>query len=103
MRGECSGEKSRVRLSGWVSLLVILLAVSVASALSEESVSLFLSFAALSFESWTGIETILRTVVALIAGYFFVRVGLGVWRDLKKSRTPSKPTAENEDSGGKNL
>ena len=50
-----------------------------------------------------GIETILRTVVALIAGYFFVRVGLSVWRDLKKSRTPSKPTAENEGSGGENL
>ena len=92
-----------MRSSGCLSLVVMLLAASVATALTAVSVILFLSFAALSFESWTGIETILRTVVALIAGYFFVRVGLGVWRDLKKSRTPSKPTAENEDSGGKNL
>jgi hypothetical protein len=92
-----------MRSSGCLGLVVMLLAASVATALTAVSVILFLSFAALSFESWMGIETILRTVVALIAGYFFVRVGLGVWRDLKKSRTPSKPTAENEGSGGENL
>jgi hypothetical protein len=72
-----------MRSSGCLSLVVMLLAASVATALTAVSVILFLSFAALSFESRMGIETILRTVVALIAGYFFVRVGLGVWRDLK--------------------
>jgi hypothetical protein len=92
-----------MRSSGCLSLVIMLLAASVATALTAVSVILFLSFAALSFESWRGIETILRTVVAMIAGYFFVRVGLSVWRDLKKSRTPSKPTAENEGSGGENL
>jgi hypothetical protein len=41
-------------------------------------------------------------VVALIAGYFFIRVGLSVWRDLKTSRTPSKPSDANEGPGGEN-
>ena len=92
-----------MRSSGCLSLVFMLLAASVATALTAVSVILFLSFAALSFESSMGIETLLRTVVALIAGYFFVRVGLGVWRDLKKSRTPSKPSDENEGPGGGNL
>ena len=92
-----------MRSSGCLSLVFMLLAASVATALTAVSVILFLSFAALSFESSMGIETLLRTVVALIAGYFFVRVGLGVWRDLKNSRTPSKPSDENEGPGGGNL
>jgi hypothetical protein len=72
-----------MRSSGCLNLVVTLLAASVATALTAVSVVLFLSFAALSFGSSTGIETILRTVVALIAGYFFIRVGLSIWRDLK--------------------
>ena len=89
--------------SGCLNLVFLLVAASVSTALTAVGVVLFLSFAALSFESPTGIETILRTVVALIAGYFFVRVGLSVWRDLKKSRTPSKPSDANEGPGGENL
>ena len=92
-----------MRSSGCLSLVFMLLAASVATALTAVSVVLFLSFTALSFESSMGIETILRTVVALIAGYFFVRVGLSVWRDLKKSRTPSKASDANEGPGGENL
>ena len=72
-----------MRSSGCLSLVVMLLAASVATALTAVGIILFLSFAALSFDSSMGIETILRTVVALIAGYFFIRVGLSVWRDLK--------------------
>ena len=92
-----------MRSSGCLSLVVTLLAASVATALTAVSVVLFLSFAALSFGSSTGIETILRAVVALIAGYFFIRVGLSIWRDLKKSRTLSKPSDSNEGPGGENL
>jgi hypothetical protein len=66
-------------------------------------VILFLSFAALSFDSSMGIETILRTVVALIAGFFFIRVGLSVWRDLKGSRTPSTSSDKDGGPGGENL
>ena len=91
-----------MRSSGCLNLVVTLLAASVATALTAVSVILFLSFAALSFGSSRGIETILRAVVALIAGYFFIRVGLSVWRDLKKSRTPSKPSDANEGPGGEN-
>ncbi len=81
----------------------MLLAASAATALTAVGVILLLSFAALSFDSSMGIETILRTVVALIASYFFVRVGLSIWRDLKASRTPSKPSDESESAGGENL
>ncbi len=92
-----------MRSSGCLNLVFMLLAASVATALTAVSVILFLSFAALSLESSMGLETVLRTVVALIAGYFFVRVGFSVWRDLKESRTASKPSDENEGPGGENL
>jgi hypothetical protein len=71
--------------SGCLNLVFVLVAASVATALTAAGAILFFSFAALSFESPTGIETVLRSVVALIAGYFFVRVGLSVWRDLRGS------------------
>jgi hypothetical protein len=92
-----------MRSSGCLSLVVMLVAASTATALTAAGVILLLSFAALSFDSSMGIETILRTVVALIAGFFFIRVGLSVWRDLKASRTPSKPSDESERAGGENL
>ena len=69
--------------SGCLNLVFVLVAASVATALTAVGVVLFFSLAAMTFESPTGIETILRTTVALIAGYFFVRVGLSVWRDLR--------------------
>ena len=92
-----------MRSSGCLNLVFVLVLTSVATALTAAGVVLFLSFAALTFESPTGIETILGMVVALIAAYFFVRVGLSVWRDLRKSRTPSKPSDTNEGPGGENL
>jgi hypothetical protein len=81
--------------SGCLNLVFVLVAASVATALTAAGVILFFSFAALSFESSTGIETVLRAVVALIAGYFFVRVGLSVWRDLRGSR-PTVESGEGE-------
>ena len=92
-----------IRSSGCLNLVFVLVAAALATTLTAAGLVLFLSFAALSFESSTGIETILRTVVALVAAYFFVRVGLSVWRDLRESRTPSKPSDADEGQGGENL
>jgi hypothetical protein len=97
-----SGEEGGMR-SGCLNLVFLLVGASVATALTAVGVILFFSFAALSFESPTGTETVLRTVVALIAGYFFIRVGLSIWRDLRKSRTPSNPSDADEGPGGENL
>jgi hypothetical protein len=85
--------------SGCMNLALVLAATSLTAA----GIVLFVSFAAITYESQMGIETILRTVVALIASYFFVRVGMSVWRDLRKSRTPSNPSDADEGSGGENL
>ncbi len=85
--------------SGCLNLALVLLATSLTAA----GIVLFFSFAAMTYESRMGIETILRTVVALVAAYFFVRVGMSVWRDLRKSRTPSNPSDADEGPGGENL
>jgi hypothetical protein len=82
---ERSGEEGGMR-SGCLNLVFLLVAASVATALTVAGAVLFFSFAALTLESSAGIEEILKMVVALIAAYFFVRVGLSVWRDLKGSR-----------------
>jgi hypothetical protein len=100
--GESTAEEGGMR-SGCLNLVFVLVGAAVATALTAGGVVLFFSFAALAFESPTGIETILRTVVALIAGYFFIRVGVSVWRDLRKSRTPSNPSDADEGPGGENL
>ncbi len=72
--------------SGCLNVVIMLLVAAVATALTVAGVVLFLSFAALMFESPAGIEEILKMVVALIAAYFFIRVGRGVWRDLRGHR-----------------
>ncbi len=69
--------------SGCLNVVLKLLVASVATALTVAGVVLLFSFAALMFESPAGIEELLKMVVALIAAYFFVRVGRGVWRDLR--------------------
>jgi hypothetical protein len=73
--------------SGCLNLMLMLVAALAATALTAVGVILVLSFAAAAFESPTGLEMVLRTVVGLIAGYFFVRVGLSVWRDLRHRPT----------------
>ncbi len=77
-------------------MMLMLLVASVATALTVAGVVLFISFAALMFESPTGIEEILKMVVALIAAYFFIRVGRGVWRDLRGRN----PEVESGDRSG---
>jgi hypothetical protein len=66
-----------------MNLLVVLLTASVATALTVVGLFFLLSFAALSFESPAGIEAVLKLAAALVAVYFFVRIGKSVWRDLK--------------------
>jgi hypothetical protein len=87
------------RRSGCLNLVLVLITASVATALTVAGVVLFFSFAALSFESPSGIEEILKIVVAFIAAYFLVRVGLSIWRDLR--RRPADGAGGDEEQGGK--
>jgi hypothetical protein len=78
----------------------MLVVASVATALTVAGAALFFSFAALTFESPAGIEEILKMVVALVAGYFFIRVGRGIWRDLRgHSRDVKSGELEQEERG----
>jgi hypothetical protein len=90
--------------SGCLNLVVLLVAAAAATALAVVGAILFFSFATLAFESPTGIEAILQTVVAVVAGYFFVRVGRSVWRDLRGRRSEAgskKKQQEERGSGGR--
>jgi hypothetical protein len=69
--------------SGCLNVVFVLIAASVATVLTVVGAALFLSFAALTLETSEGIETVLKMVVALVAGYFFIRVGWSVWQDLR--------------------
>lgn len=77
-----------------MNLLVVLLTASVATALTVVGLFFLLSFAALSFESPAGIEAVLKLAAALVAVYFFVRIGKSVWRDLK-----GQPSVGSENPG----
>lgn len=39
-----------------------------------------------------GIRTILSLVIALIAAYFLIRVGRGIWRELREPQPPDRQT-----------
>lgn len=69
--------------SGCVNLLFVILTALVATTLTVVGLFFLLSFAALSFESPAGIEAVIKVVAALVAAYFFVRIGKSVWRDLR--------------------
>jgi hypothetical protein len=86
--------------SGCLNLVFVLVAALVATTLTAVGVVLFFSLAAMTFESPTGVETILRTMAALIAGYFFVRVGLSVWRDLRGRRPAVGSGKEKQEERG---
>src|SRR3712207_9479425 len=77
-----------------MNLLVVLLTVSVATTLTVVGLFFLLSFAAMSFESPAGIEAVLKVAAALVAAYFFVRIGKSVWRDLK-----GRPSVGPENTG----
>ena len=86
--------------SGCLNLVVSLVAAAAATALTVVGAILFFSFATLTFESPTGIEAILQTVVAVVAGFFFVRVGRSVWRDLREPRTGAGSKMEKQEERG---
>jgi hypothetical protein len=89
------GQEGGMR-SGCLNLVLLVVAAAAATALTVVGAILFFSFATLTFESATGIETILQTVVAVVAGYFFVRVGRSVWRDLRGRRSGAGSKKEEE-------
>ena len=72
--------------SGCLNLIFVLLTASLATTLIVVGLFLLLSFAALSFETPSGVEAVLKILAALVAVYFFIRVGMSVWRDLKGYR-----------------
>jgi uncharacterized membrane protein YccC len=86
--------------SGCLNLVFLVVTAIVATALTAVGLILFFSFAALTFDSPTGIEAILQSAVAVVAGYFFVRVGWGVWRDLRGNRSEAGSRGENREEGG---
>ena len=75
--------------SGCRNLLFVLLTASLATTRIVVGLFFLLSFAALSFESPSGVEAVLKILAALVAVYFFVRVGMSVWRDLRGDRQPA--------------
>jgi hypothetical protein len=86
--------------SGCLNLVFLLVTASVATALTVAGAILFFSFAALTFESPAGIEETLKIVVALIAAYFFVRVGWSVWRELRGRRPEVESGEEKQEKRG---
>ena len=91
-------EDHGVRRSGCLNLLFVLLTASLATTLIVVGVFFLLSFAALSFESPAGVDAVLKLLAALIAVYFFVRIGMSVWRDLKERR-PATSSARPDNPG----
>jgi hypothetical protein len=80
--------------SGCLNLLFVLLTASLATTLTVVGLFLLVSFAALSFGSSAGVEALLTVVAGLVAIYFFVRIGMSVWRDLKERQPLGSQDAE---------
>lgn len=81
--------------SGCVNLLFVILTALVATTLTVVGLFFLVSFAALSFESPAGIEAVIKVAAAVVAAYFFVRIGKSVWRDLR-----GRTSARSEGSPG---
>ena len=84
--------------SGCVNLLFVILTALVATTLTVVGLFFLLSFAALSFESPSGVEAVIKVAAALVAAYFFVRIGRNVWRDLRR-RGSESPAKDGESRG----
>lgn len=65
----------------------MLLVTLVATALTAIGFALFFSFAAVTLQSPTGFEEVLKLVIGLMAIYFLIVVGRAVWRDLRGRRS----------------
>ena len=66
--------------------------VSVAAVLAALSTVLILSFAVSALGQPDGVEKIIKVLVASAAGFAFLLVGRGIWRDLRRP-----PSAEPEE------
>ena len=76
-------ERSKLR-SGCLSLVVRVGVVSVAAVLAALSTVLILSFAVSALGQPDGVEKIIKVLVASAAGFAFLQVGRGIWRDLRR-------------------
>jgi hypothetical protein len=83
--------------SGCLNLVFVLLTASVATTLTVVGLFLLISFVILSFGSSAGVETLLTVMAGLVAVYFFIRVGMSVWRDLRE-RPPEGVENDTSDS-----
>jgi peptidoglycan/LPS O-acetylase OafA/YrhL len=81
--------------SGCLNLVLMLLVTLVATALTAIGFALFFSFAAVTLQTPTGFEEVLKLVVGLIAVYFLLIVGRTVWRDLR-GRRPAVGSGESK-------
>ena len=79
--------------SGCLNLVLMLVVALLATALTAIGFALFFSFAAVTLQSPSGFEEILKLVVGLMAVYFLILVGRAVWRDLRRRR-PAAGTGE---------
>ncbi|HEY6690723.1 MAG TPA: hypothetical protein VI008_06710 [Rubrobacter sp.] len=77
---------------GCLSLVVRVGVVSVAAVLAALSTVLILSFAVSALGQPDGVEKIIKVLVASAAGFAFLLVGRGIWRDLRRP-----PSAEPEE------
>ena len=82
--------------SGCLSLVVRVGVVSVAAVLAASSTALILSFAVSALGQPDGAEKIFKVLVASAAGFAFVLVGRGIWRDLRVQRKLAKPEGKKE-------
>ena len=64
--------------------------VSAAAILAAVSMALILSFGVSALGQPEGIEKIIKVLVASAAGFAFLLVGRGIWRDLRR-RSSAKP------------
>ena len=64
--------------------------VSAAAVLAALSTVVILSFAVSALGQPDGVEKIIKVLVASAAGFAFLLVGRGIWRDLRR-RSSAKP------------
>ena len=76
--------------SGCMSLVVRIGVVSAAAILAALSMVVILSFAVSALGQPDGVEKIIKVLVASAAGFAFLLVGRGIWRDLRR-RSSAKP------------
>jgi hypothetical protein len=73
-----------------LSLVVRIGVVSAAAILAALSMVVILSFAVSALGQPDGVEKIIKVLVASAAGFAFLLVGRGIWRDLRR-RSSAKP------------